>query len=239
MSLELIQIIEPDQEQAAALDHVLRKASFRTSTAFDGQTGLQDVWKTRPSLVVLDLMVPGIGGKTLCRQLREDPQTASVGIIVVTGLPSEQYRIAALESGADDVLAKPYSAREIVARIQAVLRRLRAAPVDAGEDLDGDLTLTQMQYAVRFRGLEAVLTAGEWTLLHRLAKSPNKVVPMEELRALLWGNDGLEHGLELDRIVQSLSKKLVAGSGAGPVIGLTPGAGYRLLGKGVPFAQAA
>jgi DNA-binding response OmpR family regulator len=231
MSLEIIQIIEADQDQARAVDQVLRKASFRTNIAFDGQTGIQDIWKNRPALVVLDLMVPGIGGKDLCRRLREDPQTKSMGIILVTALTSEDYRVAGLESGADDILTKPYSPRELVARVHAVLRRLAADMPESLDDLDDDLALDATQYVATFRGRQLVLIKPEWQTLLRLAKTTGKVVPREELRSLLWGNDTLSHDRELDQLVAVLNQKLAGRDGAAPLIVKVAETGYRLLRK--------
>ena len=229
MSLEVIQIIESDQDQARSVDQVLRKASFRTNIAFDGPTGLQDIWKNRPALVILDLMVPGIGGKDLCRRLREDPQTKSMGIILVTALTSEDHRVAGLESGADDVLAKPYSPRELVARIRAVLRRIASSIPEHLDDLDEDLTLETTQYAATFRGRQLLLTKPEWQTLLRLAKTAGKVVPREELRSMLWGEDRLTHDHELDGIVTSLNQKISAHDNTETVITGVAGTGFRLL----------
>jgi DNA-binding response OmpR family regulator len=239
MSLEVIQIIEADQDQARAVDQVLRKASFRTNIAFDGPTGIQDIWKNRPALVVLDLMVPGIGGKDVCRRLREDPQTKSIGIILVTAVTSEDSRVAGLESGADDILTKPYSPRELVARIHAVLRRLAASMAENLDDLDDDLALDATQYVATFRGRQLVLTKPEWQTLLRLAKTTGKVVPREELRSLLWGNDTLTHDRELDQLVASLNQKLASRDGGAPLIPKVAETGYRLLRKEQPLPLSA
>jgi len=237
MSLEIIQIIEADQDQARAVDQVLRKASFRTNIAFDGPTGIQDIWRTRPALVVIDLMAPGIGGKDLCRRLREDPQTKSIGIILVTALTSEDHRVAGLESGADDILAKPYGPRELVARIHAVLRRIATGAPEPLDDLTDDLTLEALQYVASFRGRQVFLSKSEWLTLVRLAKTAGKVVPREELRTLLWGDDRLSHDRELDQIMTVLNDKLSVRSGAAPLIAKVADTGYRLLRKeqGLPL----
>lgn len=239
MSLEVIQIIEADQDHARAVDQVLRKASFRTNIAFDGPTGIQDIWKNRPALVVLDLMVPGIGGKDLCRRLRDDPQTKSMGIILVSALTSEDYRVAGLESGADDILAKPYSPRELVARIHAVLRRIAASVPDNLDDLDDDLTLDGVQYAATFRGRQVLLAKPEWQTLLRLTKTTGNVVPREEIRSLLWGDDTLSHDRDLDQIVATLNQKLSGREGASTFITAVAGTGYRLLRKEQPLPLSA
>lgn len=239
MGLEVIQIIEADQAQATAIDQVLRKASFRTNIAFDGLTGIQDIWKIRPALVVLDLMVPGIGGKDLCRRLREDPQTKSMGIILVTALASEDHRVAGLESGADDVLAKPYSPRELVARIHAVLRRIAMGTTESVDDLDEGVVLERTQYVVTFRGQELVLSKPEWQTILRLARTTENVVPSEELRTILWGDDGLGHERELDCIISSLNQKLALQAGGAGLITKISGTGYRLIRNAHPLSLSA
>lgn len=228
MSLELIQIIEDGQDQGRVMDHILRKASFRTNVAFDGPTGIQDIWRLRPALVLLDWLVPGMTGKEICHRLRHDPQTRSIGILVVTSMTSEDHKVAPLEGGADDVLTKPFSPRELVARVKAVLRRLAGAAPAPDDDVE-DLVLHEVQYRVSFRGAETLLTQVEWTILLRLAKAAGRVVPQEEIRAALWGDDGLSHDRELDQLMEGLNRKLRVGlQSSHDVIGSVTGAGYRV-----------
>lgn len=231
MSLELIQIIEDGHDQAQIMDQILRKASFRTNVAFDGPTGIQDVWRLKPSLVLLDLILPGMGGKDICTRLRNDPQTKSMGIILVTALTSEDHKVAALECGADDVIAKPYSSRELVARVKTVLRRIPVPTHTVDEEMEEELVLQETQYVICFRGAQVVLTKPEWAILVRLAKTSGKVVPREELRTTLWGEDGLSHDRELDRTIHSLNAKLSADSGTAEMISGIAGTGYRLVRK--------
>jgi DNA-binding response OmpR family regulator len=231
MSLELVQIIQDGHDQAQVLDQILRKASFRTNVAFDGATGIQDIWRLKPALVLLDLVLPGMSGRDLCTRLRTDPQTRSMGIIFVTALGSEDHRVAALDLGADDVISKPYSSRELVARVKAVLRRVSTPTATLDEELDEELTVEETQYVISFRGTRVVLSQPEWTILLRLAKTAGKVVPGEELRSALWGEDGLSHDRALERTIQSLNKKLAAEAAPSETISGTAGTGYRLTRK--------
>lgn len=235
MSLELIQIIEDGHDQAQVMDQILRKASFRTNVAFDGPSGIQDIWRLKPSLVLLDLILPGMGGKDLCARLRNDPQTKSMGIIFVTALSSEDHKVSALEVGADDVIAKPYSSRELVARVKAVLRRIAVPTVTVDEELEEELVLQETQFVISFRGRPMVLTRAEWIMLVRLAKTSGKVVPREELRTALWGEDQLSHDRELDHTIGSLNNKLSAEPGATEMISGIAGTGYRLARKTQPL----
>lgn len=231
MSLELIQIIEDGHDQAQVMDQILRKASFRTNVAFDGPTGIQDIWRLKPALVLLDLILPGMGGKEICTRLRKDPQTKSMGIVLVTALGSEDHKVAALDLGADDVITKPYSSRELVARVKAVLRRIAVPMHTLDEEFEDELVLQETRYVVSFRGTPMTLTQAEWTILVRLAKTSGKVVPREELRTALWGEDHLSHDRELDHTIESLNKKLSDDSGNPDMISGIAGTGYRLARK--------
>ncbi len=231
MSLELIQIIEESHDEAQVLDQILRKESFRTNVAFDGPSGIQDIWRLKPSLVVLELILPGMGGKDLCVRLRNDPQTRSMGIVFVTSLSSEDHKVAALEVGADDVIVKPYSRRELVARVKAVLRRIAVPTSMIDEELEDDLVLQDTQFVISFRGLPVMLTKAEWTILVRLARTSGKVIPREELRTALWGEDRLSHDRELDHTIESLNRKLSADRPTMDMISGIAGTGYRLTRK--------
>ena len=213
------------------LDQILRRASFRTNVAFDGPSGIQDVWRIKPSLVMADDNLPGITGRDICKRLRQDPSTRHIPIIVMSGYASEERRAQALDGGADDFIVKPYGAIELVARVRALLRRCRhghAPEQDGGEDLGEDLLLADNLYRAVYRGKQLTLSALEWTALRRLALTAGNVVPREELKALLWGDDELLHDGELDRCIEQLNEKLAGeGRGAGRIM-LVPGGGYRL-----------
>ena len=128
MALEIIEIVEDDHSQAKLLDQILRQASFRTNVAFDGPSGMQDVWRIKPALIIADDNLPGLNGREMCKRLRQDPSTKNIPIIVLSGFSSEERRTEALDGGADDFVLKPYSATELLARVRAVLRRSRQEP---------------------------------------------------------------------------------------------------------------
>lgn len=231
MSLEIIQILEDDQSHAKMLDQILRRASFRTNVAFDGPSGMQDVWRIKPSLIMADDNLPGITGREICKRLRQDPSTRYIPIIVMSGYASEERRAEALDGGADDFIVKPYGAIELVARVRALLRRChhgQAAVDEGGEDLGEDLVFTDNVYMAVYRGRKLALSVTEWKALRRLALMAGNVVPREELKALLWGDDELLHDGELDRCIEHLNQKL---AGEGAVVGhiaMVPSGGYRM-----------
>jgi DNA-binding response OmpR family regulator len=231
MSLEVIQIIEDDPDQAGLIDREIRKGGYRTNVAHDGVTGLNDVRRLRPALVVLDNMLPGMDGHDVCRQLREDPQTRAIPIIMLSALGTEEHKTAGLELGADDYVVKPFGLSELISRIRAVLRRAqpeaRLQPIVPNSDLQ----LQEHQYVVMFRGRRIVLTDPEWKILRRLAGSVGRVVMREELINLVWEKDGLIHDHELDRHVKTIRQKLDDDPATPTIIGPTA-TGYVLIARG-------
>lgn len=227
MGLEIIQIVEDDQSQARLLDQILRQASFRTNVAFDGPSGMQDVWRLKPSLIMADDNLPGITGREICKRLRQDPSTKHIPIIVLSGYSSEERRAEALDGGADDFIVKPYGAVELVARVRALLRRCRQGQGQE-EELGEDLVFADNLYVAAYRGRKLTLSTHEWKALRRLASTVGNVVPREELKALLWGDDPLLHDGELDRCIEQLNQKLAGEGRAVGHIGMVPGGGYRM-----------
>lgn len=226
MALEIIEIVEDDQSQAKLLDQILRQASYRTNVAFDGPAGMQDVWRIKPSLIVADDNLPGLTGREMCKRLRQDPSTKHIPIIVMSGFSSEERRAEALDAGADDFIVKPYSGMELLARVRALLRRCRQSQAQ-DEELPEDLALTENLYVAVYRGKNLTLSAHEWKALRRLASTVGNVVPREELKSLLWGDDSLMHDGELDRCMQQLNRKLSQDAPSVESIKIVPG-GFRL-----------
>ena len=237
MSLEIIQIVEDDQSQARLLDQILRQASFRTNVAFDGPSGMQDVWRIKPSLIMADDNLPGITGREICKRLRQDPSTRHLPIIVMSGYASEERRAEALDGGADDFIVKPYGAIELVARVRALLRRCRQGQGQE-EELGEDLVFADNLYVATYRGRKLMLSAREWKALRRLALTVGNVVPREELKALLWGDDELLHDGELDRCIEQLNQKLAGEGAAVGCIVVVPGGGYRMTTSASESADA-
>ncbi len=228
MGLEVIQIIEADPAQARQLDQVLRQASFRTNVAFDGPSGMQDVWRIKPAMIIADDNLPGLNGRDLCQRLRQDPATKHIPLILLSGYSSQDRRVEAFEQGADDFIIKPYGEGELIARIRAVLRRCQRSASQEDQP-DDDLTFEDCLYVVTFRGLKMTLISTEWKALRRFANTPGKVVPREELKSLLWGDDILLHDHDLDRCIEGLNQKMSADQATVGKILTVPGGGYRLL----------
>jgi DNA-binding response OmpR family regulator len=227
MALEIIQIIEDDRTCASLLEYSLRKARFRTNVADQGVAGLVDIKRLHPALILLDVMLPGIDGYEVCRLVRKDRDTSAIPIIMISALGSEDHRLAGLDLGVDDYISKPFSPREVVARVQAVLRRGRTRE-QRHVYLGGALTLEESQFVVIYHGSRVHLSDREWRVLRFLAKREGQLVTTEEVISLLWGEDGLIHERELERDIQALKRKLESGQDARCAIHIIPNVGFRL-----------
>jgi phosphate regulon transcriptional regulator PhoB len=217
---------EPDIRDLIVL-HLAREG-FRCRTAASGPDALSEVRAARPDLVVLDLMLPGLGGLEVCRRLRAEPATASLPIIMLTAKADEVDRVVGLELGADDYVVKPFSPKELVARVRAVLRRARP-PASAGAPVlrAGALGLDPDRHLVTVGERPLTLTPKEFDLLQALMESAGRVLSREQLLARVWGYVHAEEieTRTVDVHVRRLRAKL---GGEGRRIATVTGVGYRL-----------
>jgi phosphate regulon transcriptional regulator PhoB len=179
-------IVEDEPDIRNLIVHHLTRDGFRCRTAATGAEALTRVRAAVPDLVVLDLMLPEMSGLEVCRRLRGDPATAAVPIIMLTAKADEVDRIVGLELGADDYVAKPFSPKELVARVRAVLRRAR--PGEAGRPLSaGGVSLDAARHVVTVDGRPVDLTPKEFDLLHALLEAAGRVLSREHLLNRVWG----------------------------------------------------
>jgi len=193
-----ILVIEDDRDIARLVELHLRDMGCEVRLAHDGRTGLEQVLGKSFDLVILDLMLPGIDGLDLCRRLRARPEY--IPILMLTAKTSELDRVLGLEVGADDYLTKPFSIRELVARVKALFRRVEAMAAPAtgpGQKTIrvGDLVIDVEKRRVTLQGTPADLTAKEFDLLLQFAQHPGRVYTRSQLLDLVWGygHDGYEH----------------------------------------------
>ncbi|MDH6235975.1 response regulator transcription factor [Cryobacterium sp. CG_9.6] len=177
-------VIDDDTMVSEVVCRYLQAADFDVDQASDGPSGLQQAEVKRPDLVILDRMLPLLDGVEVCRRLRA---AGPVPIIMLTALGEEEDRIEGLEAGADDYLTKPFSPRELVLRVQSVLRRTRPEAFPDGVLTAGDFTLDLSAHEVRLRGTALVLTGREFDLLAYLIWRPGKVLSREDLLRSVWG----------------------------------------------------
>ena len=217
-------VIEDDPLVCEVVGRYLRSAGFVVDEAVDGLAGLRRAEAVPPDLVVLDRMLPLLDGIEVCRRIRQN--WGALPVIMLTALGEEEHRIAGLEAGADDYLVKPFSPRELVLRVQSVLRRSRSESIPEGILEAGDFTLNLAAHQIRLRGTPLVLTAREFDLLAYLIWRPFKVVTREELLRSVWG---WEFG-DLSTVtvhVRRLREKIEADPAHPLVLNTVWGVGYR------------
>ncbi len=220
-----IVIIEDERDLAELLAFNLEKEGWRTIIALDGKTGFDLVSAELPDIVILDLMLPEISGTEVCKLLRKQESTASIPIIMVTAKGEEIDRVVGFEVGADDYLVKPFSARELLLRIKAILRRT-APDVKVDKNLVlGGVTIDPSRHRVTVYKEEIVLTSTEYKLLFTLAERPGRVQSRERLLQDVWGYSSDADTRTVDTHITRLRGKL---GEAGEMIITVRGFGYKM-----------
>jgi DNA-binding response OmpR family regulator len=222
-----ILIIEDDPDIAESLRYNLEREGIRVEIAESGEKGLKLALNAQgaPALIVLDLMLPGMSGTDLCRRLRREPSTKRIPIIILTAKASESDKIAGLELGADDYMTKPFSVKELLARIRAVLRRTNESSISRYEDENLSIDFTEMR--VVCHGKEVKLTRKEFSLLTVLAKNAGRVATRQKLLDDVWGYQYFGDTRTLDVHIRRLRQKLGdCDSSIETIIGV----GYRFIG---------
>jgi DNA-binding response OmpR family regulator len=206
---QTILVVEDEASITRLVRLYLERAGFRVAEAADGRAALALHDRERPALVVLDLMLPKLDGWEVCRRIRATSRTP---ILMLTARQSEEDRVAGLDLGADDYVTKPFSPRELVSRVRAILRRAAQPdmpPTPAAETLAFDgLTITPAAHRVEVDGRRVELTAKEFDLLVAFARAPGHVFSREELLSRVWGYDFLGDSRTVDVHVGTLRKKV-------------------------------
>ncbi|HUP89054.1 MAG TPA: response regulator transcription factor [Longimicrobiales bacterium] len=223
-------VVEDERDIAALIAYHLTKEGFRVRTAEGGQEALTAVSEERPDLIVLDLMLPGFSGFEVLSALRQNPEVKHVPVIILTARRDEVDRIKGLELGADDYLTKPFSPRELVLRVGAVLRRAQAPPVPgSGRTLrGGGITVDLNAHAVVVGGAQIDLTPTEYRLLVSLLERRGRVQDRRQLLEAAWDVHARIETRTVDMHVQRLRTKL---GECGDWIETVRGFGYRFRGK--------
>jgi DNA-binding response OmpR family regulator len=222
-----ILIIEDDPDIALSIKyHMERQGGFEVVVAEDGESGLDAARREPPDLVLLDLNLPGMDGMEVCRSLRGEHAGATVPIIMITARVEERDAISGLESGADDYITKPFSVKEVVARVRAVLRRAPQAEEAPRVLVAGMIRLDEARRSVHVENDEITLTRKEFDLLAELMRRHGLVLSREKLLERVWGYDHPGETRTVDVHVRQLRKKL--GAAAAEMIETVVGVGYRL-----------
>jgi len=219
-------LVEDDPALAELLEYRFANDGYAVRTTPDGDEALLLAAEDVPDLIILDWMIEGTSGIEVCRRLRRDKATAHVPIIMLTAREGEDDKIRGLETGADDYLTKPFSPRELLARVAAVLRRIR--PALAGEALTvGDLILDPVAHRVTRRGQSLRLGPTEFRLLRFLMESPRRVFSRSQLLDGVWGNDSEIELRTVDVHIRRL-RQAIAIEGAPDPVRTVRSAGYSL-----------
>ncbi len=226
MSSLKVLIVEDEKNIAKVVAYNLAREGYQTAVAKDGLEALTAARKESPDLVILDLMLPKLDGLEVCRQLKSDPKTARIPIIMLTAKTQEADRVVGLEMGADDYVAKPFSVRELTARVKAVLRRGRSAGVAAAVWKGNDLEVDWERRKVKSKKKPVELTPKEFELLKVLVEANGRVLSRELLLEKVWGYDQASEiqSRTVDLHVSQLRQKLGV---PGKQILTVTGAGYR------------
>ena len=225
-----ILLVEDDQPLVELIRYHLEREAFEVETTSDGDEALLIAREGPPDLVLLDWMIEGTSGIEVCRRLRRIQETANVPVIMLTARGEEADRIRGLDTGADDYMTKPFSPRELVARVKAVLRRLR--PALAGEKLSyADIEMDLAGHVVRRGGTMVALTPTEFRLLRHLMEHPRHVFARERLLDSVWGHESDVELRTVDVQIRRIRKALNEG-GRPDLIRTVRSAGYALDSEG-------
>ena len=221
----LVLVIEDEKEIRDLVRYNLERAGYRVAAVADGDQGIERLFAARPDLLVLDLMLPGRNGLEILREVRGEPTTRDLPVIVLTARSTEMDKLLGFEHGADDYLTKPFSPRELTARVEALLRRSRPDRAEGSVEI-GDLRLDALTREATWKGKPLTLTPREFELLAFLAGRPGRVFSREELLRKVWGYDYVGETRTVDVHVRRLRAKLGEKS---HVIETVTGAGYKLV----------
>jgi two-component system phosphate regulon response regulator PhoB len=219
-----ILIIEDEKDIVDLISYHLSQSGFSVITALDGPSGLERARKEHPSLIILDLMLPEMDGKDICRALQSNPSTQSIPILMLTAKAEEVDRIVGFELGADDYVTKPFSPKELVLRVKAILRR-KETPQEGGQLIQiGDLLIDIDRHDVSVKKSSVQLTSTEFKLLVELASKKGRVLTREHLLDKVWGYTYEGYARTVDTHIRRLREKLGA---SGESIETIRGIGYR------------
>jgi len=205
-----ILVVEDDADIASLIVHYLVPAGHESEVVTSGSDALAAARKRPPDLVILDRMLPGLDGLEICRALRADPELGAVPILMLTARAEEVDRIAGFETGADDYVTKPFSPKELVARIGALLRRVRRGPTDERVLRYGSLAIDVERHVVTDGDREVKLTAKEYLLLHYFLEHRGRVLSRDLLLSDVWGYQYTGGTRTVDVHVRRLREKLPA-----------------------------
>jgi two-component system, OmpR family, alkaline phosphatase synthesis response regulator PhoP len=226
LSVKRIHIVEDDKDIVELVRYNLEKEGFQVIATSDGVTGLAQVKRAPPDLLVLDLMLPRLSGLEICKEIRRQTALNRVPILMLTARGEEADRVIGLELGADDYVTKPFSPRELVARVKALLRRVQL-PSDGEKPLQvGSLEIDPASYRATRNGKTLILSTLEFRLLYFLASRPNRVFSRDQLLDAVWGAERFVTPRSVDVYVRRLRQKVESDPEKPAHLKTVRGAGY-------------
>ena len=228
-------VVEDERDVAELIRYNLSKEGYDVIVAPTGADALKQAREVQPDVILLDIMVPQLNGWEVCRRLKQDAETKRIPVIMVTGRVEEGDKVLGFEMGADDYVTKPFSPRELLARIRAVGRRGRVGEPEKKLLVKiGELEIDRYRFEVRVKGRPVELTPKEFELLAIMAGAPGRVFGREELLDAVWGRDGFVEPRTVDVHLARLRGKFTAVKVPVPAIETVRGVGYRFKEPGRP-----
>jgi len=226
--MQTILIIEDERDLAELLAFNLEMEGYRTVIALNGTDGLESAARILPDLVLLDLMLPGMLGTEVCKVLKKSPATSRIPVIMLTAKGEEIDKVVGFEVGAEDYVVKPFSTRELLLRVKAVLRRSASEVTDSPVIKVGPITIDTERHLVAINGIEVTFTTTEFNLLHTMVKRLGRVQSRDVLLRDVWGYNFVEDTRTVDTHVTRLRTKM---GQAGDMIKTVRGFGYKMEAK--------
>lgn len=226
-----ILIVEDERDVVRLLKYNLEKEGFRVTAVSDGSLVLAEIRREEPDLVILDLMLPGMDGLEICRQLRRHDKFAGIPILMLTARSGEADRVVGLELGADDYVTKPFSMRELIARVRALMRR-HEPPAQQSSVRRGEIHIDPSAHIVTIAGRHVELSALEFRLLHYLASHPGMVFSRDQLLDRVWGNDRSVTSRSVDVYIRRVREKIESEPQQPVYVQTVHGVGYRFVADG-------
>jgi two-component system, OmpR family, phosphate regulon response regulator PhoB len=223
--MQTILIIEDERDLADLLAFNLEQEGYRTVIATDGIGGLEAALRVLPDLVLLDLMLPGLLGTEVCKRLKKSERTSQIPVVMLTAKGEEIDKVVGFEVGADDYVVKPFSTRELLMRVRAVLRRSATEVAESPVIRVGAITIDTERHLVAINGAEVTFTTTEFNLLHTLVKRLGRVQSRDVLLRDVWGYNFVEDTRTVDTHITRLRTKM---GDAGDMIITVRGFGYKM-----------
>jgi phosphate regulon transcriptional regulator PhoB len=222
-----ILIVEDEHDVIKLLKYNLEKEGFKVNYTTDGSLAIAEIRRDEPDLVILDLMLPGLDGLEICRQIRRHERFSGMPILMLTARGEEADRVVGLEMGADDYVSKPFSMRELIARVRALLRRHEPVGIQKATLQRGKLVIDPSAHSVTIGGRRIDLSALEFRLLHYLGSHPGMVFSRDQLLDRVWGDDRSVTPRSVDVYVRRVREKIEPQPQTPTYIQTVHGVGYR------------